>query len=71
MPRREALAKLAKASALSLEAARLYAEVTAELALGDDAPEPPPAPPPAPRPLNDMEKARARRALTRVGARTR
>jgi hypothetical protein len=58
-------AKLAKAARLSAEAARLYAEASEELEHGAG-PEPPPSDPP---PLTEIDRARARRALRRAGAR--
>jgi hypothetical protein len=56
-------AKLAKAARLSAEAAKLYAEASEELVRGAG-PEPPPRDPP---PLTEMDRARARRALRRMG----
>jgi hypothetical protein len=60
------LAKLAKAARLSAEAAKLYAEASEELEKGST-----PTPPPVAEvpPLSEVDIARARRALKRIGAR--
>ena len=60
------LAKLARAARLSAEAAKLYAEASEDLATGSTLP-PPPVDEVAP--LSEVDIARARRALKRIGAR--
>ena len=56
-------AKLARAARLSAEAAKLYAEASQELQNGGGE-EPPPRDPP---PMTEIDMARARRALRRIG----
>ncbi len=60
--RPSALDKLSRAARLSAEAARLYAEATAELSRPAGT-EPLPA-------VTEVDRARARRALRKAGART-
>ena len=57
------IAKLAKAARLSAEAAKLYAEASEELEKGT--PEPPACTPQ----LSEVDIARARRTLRRLGSR--
>jgi hypothetical protein len=60
--RPSALNKLSRAARLSAEAARLYAEATAELSRPSDAQQLPA--------VTEVDRARARRALRKTGART-
>ena len=61
--RRTALDKLSRAARLSEEAARLYAEATEELAQADETEVSEQLPP-----VTEMDRARARRALRKLGA---
>jgi hypothetical protein len=61
--RPSALDKLSRAARLSAEAARLSAEAAEELSSGQEQPEG------EVPPITDMDRARARRALRKAGAR--
>jgi hypothetical protein len=60
------LDKLSRAARLSAEVARLYAEATEELSQTGDAPPADQEPPP---PVTEVDRARARRALKKLGGR--